>query len=49
MEKWMDRRFGKTGVYRGTLTNDCSGIMSNICPYWSIILHWVLHRWYKGN
>ena len=33
MEKWMDRRFGKTGVYRGTLTNDGSGIMSNICPY----------------
>ena len=29
----MDRRFGKTGVYRGTLTNDGSGIMSNICPY----------------
>jgi len=33
MEKWMDRRFGKTNVYRGTLTNDGSGIMSNICPY----------------
>ena len=33
MEKWMDGRFFKTGVYRWTLTNDCSGIVSNIYVY----------------
>jgi hypothetical protein len=33
MAKWMDRRFGKASVYTGTLTNDGSGNMSNICPY----------------
>jgi len=49
MKKWMDRRFGKIGVYRGSLTNDCSGIISSICPYWSFILHRVLYNRYKGN